>query len=67
MPKPSNINTDLEKLLKSMLHEAAKKETDIALEDKLKIIDRALKLEALKHKIEDDGYGKDFDLGGEDG
>jgi glycerol-3-phosphate O-acyltransferase len=63
MPKPSNINHDLEKLLNAMLKDAAGKDSTVPLEDKLKIIDRALKLEQLKAKIQDDSFGKDYDLG----
>jgi hypothetical protein len=63
MPKTSSINPALEKFIKHMLDEAVKPSSDISLEDKLKIIDRALKLEQLKAKIQDDSFGKDYDLG----
>lgn len=40
---------------------------DTPLEDKLSILDRGIKLEALKHRLQDEDWGKGFDqLGGND-
>lgn len=39
---------------------------DTPLEEKLMIFDRGLKLEALKARLKDEQYGKDFDLEGDD-
>lgn len=40
---------------------------DTPLEDKLAIIDRGIKLEVLKHKLQDEDWGKGFDqIGGND-
>lgn len=46
------------------LSESRKGESDTEL--RLKIIDREIKLLALKRQLKDDGFGKGFDLGGED-
>ena len=62
MTKTSSINPELEKLIKGMLKSAAD-DKEMVLDDKLAIIDRAMKLEQLKAKIQDDSFGKDYDLG----
>ena len=62
MPKPSSINPDLESLLKQLLRDA-KQNIEMPLDEKLSIIDRSMKLEALKMKALDDTFGKDYDLG----
>lgn len=72
--KKTRINADLEKLLSTLLKEAGEKEpippTDgidngerfkMPFDDRMKVIDRALKLEQLKAKIEDDEFGSGFD------
>lgn len=51
------INPDLEKAIKDMLKEVTKKGADITLKDKLSVIDRALKLEAIRAKLDDQDWG----------
>jgi hypothetical protein len=57
--KQNGINPDLEKavseMLKSSFNDAA---MDVEL--KLKIIDRAINLEKIKQKIQDDAWGSGF-------
>ena len=60
--KDKGINPDLEKTISQLLKEAESG----AIEDvelKLKIIDRAINLEKIKQKINDDGYGSGFFTG----
>jgi hypothetical protein len=63
--KDKGINPDLEKTISQLLKEAESG----AIEDvelKLKIIDRAINLEKIKQKINDDGYGSGFFSGDEE-
>jgi hypothetical protein len=57
--KKSGIDPKLEtaigKLLKEVMASA-----EATITDKMKVIDRALKLEAIKQKMQDDGYGAGF-------
>jgi len=57
--KNNNLNPDLEKAISEMLKQAM---SDAAMEPdlKLKIIDRAINLEKIKQKIQDDSYGTGF-------
>mgnify|MGYP003340899529 FL=1 len=54
--KTKGINPDLENAINSMLDEM-KVNPDWTLTDKMKIIDRALKLEAIKLKADSDDWG----------
>ena len=54
------VNKDLDKFVSALMAEATKPGTNVALEDKLKIVDRALKLEALKQKIANGSMGAAF-------
>ena len=53
------INPELEKAISELL-KATMLDPIASLTDKTKIIDRALKLEALKAKLSDDEYGTGF-------
>jgi hypothetical protein len=57
--KNKGINPDLEKAISELLKSTMIDPT-ASLTDKTKIIDRALKLEALKAKVSDDEYGSGF-------
>jgi hypothetical protein len=60
--KDKGINADLEKTISQLLKEAENGTiTDIDI--KLKIIDRAINLEKIKQKVNDDGYGSGFFTG----
>lgn len=50
------INPDLEDAINSMLKDMKINE-EWSLTDKMKILDRALKLEAIKLKVSDEGWG----------
>jgi len=58
-PKSSGVNAELEKFLTKMMKEAMTSH-EMSLTDKMKIADRVLKLEALKAKLTDDGFGSGF-------
>ena len=59
MSKKNGINPDLEKAISDLLKQSmASGEVD--LEQKLKIIDRAINLEKLKQKQDDDLWGSGF-------
>ena len=57
--KNNSLNPDLEKAISEMLKQAM---SDASMEPdlKLKIIDRAINLEKIKQKIQDDSYGTGF-------
>lgn len=59
MSKKSGINPDLEKAVSELL-KVSMAAADIDLEQKLKIIDRAINLEKLKQKISEDEWGSGF-------
>lgn len=60
------INPELESAIENLL-EDMKSNPDYSLTDKMKILDRALKLEAIKLKVSDDGWGSGLlDEQGED-
>ena len=62
--KDKGINPDLEKTISQLLKDAEDGSiTDIEI--KLKIIDRAINLEKIKQKVQDDAYGSGF-FGGDD-
>lgn len=62
---PRKINPDLEKLIKKMVEDAAQPDAvgapAMKMDDKFRVIDRALKLEMLRFKVEEDDWGSDFD------
>ena len=59
MSKKNGINPDLEKAISDLLkHSMASAEID--LEQKLKIIDRAINLEKLKQKVSEEEWGSGF-------
>jgi len=62
--KDKGINPDLEKAISDLLI-ATMADPEATLTDKTKILDRALKLEALKAKFSDDEWGSGF-LGNDD-
>ena len=53
------INPDLEDAINSMLKDMKINE-EWSLTDKMKILDRALKLEAIKLKVSDEGWGSEL-------
>ena len=57
--KQKGINPELEKVINKLLHEVMA-DPQATLTDKSKILDRALKLEALKMKDSDEGWGSGF-------
>ena len=57
--KEKGINPDLEKAISELL-KSTMTDPMASLTDKAKIIDRALKLEQLKAKINDDEWGSGF-------
>ena len=58
-PKKSSIDPVLEKAIGKLLKQVMADDT-ATITDKMKVIDRALKLEAIKQKMQDDGYGSGF-------
>jgi hypothetical protein len=60
----SRVNADLDKFLKDLLKEVMKKHPDPAnapsLTDKMKVVDRVLKWEAIKGKLNDGAWGSGF-------
>lgn len=63
--KSKGINPDLETAISQLLT-ATMNDPQASLTDKTKILDRALKLEALKAKISDDEWGMGFNLDEDD-
>jgi len=63
--KEKGINPELEKAINTMLA-AVMVDPTATITDKTKVIDRALKLEAIKMKMQDDEWGSGFGLGDED-
>ena len=60
MKKKKNIvNAEIEGFINEMLSQV-KKDTTASLTDKMKVLDRALKWEAIKLKAEDDAWGSGF-------
>lgn len=66
--KKSLVNPKLAKAIESMLDDVMSKDQKASLTDKCKVVDRALKLEAIKAKLDDPGFGTGFsnDEGGVD-
>jgi len=63
--KDKGINPELEAAISKMLQEVMSDST-ASITDKTKVIDRALKLEALKAKLSDDEWGSGFLTGDDD-
>lgn len=59
MSKSKGINPDLENAISKMLKQAMN-DPEITLLDKMRVIDRALNLEKIKQKINDDEWGSGF-------
>jgi hypothetical protein len=59
MKKQKGINPDLEQAISDML-KAVMVDPTASITDKTKVIDRALKLEAIKLKMSDDEWGSGF-------
>jgi hypothetical protein len=57
--KQKGINSDLEQAISDML-KAVMVDPTASITDKTKVIDRALKLEAIKLKMSDDEWGSGF-------
>ena len=57
--KKGGIDPSLEKSIAKLLKEVMAS-AGATITDKMKVIDRALKLEAIKQKMQDDGYGSGF-------
>jgi hypothetical protein len=57
--KNKGINPELEKHINHLLSIVMADET-ASITEKMKVVDRALKLEALKAKVSDDEYGSGF-------
>ena len=57
--KQNGINPDLEKAISDLLKQSMSG-ADIDLEQKLKVIDRAINLEKLKQKVSEDEWGSGF-------
>ena len=57
--KQKGINPALEEAISKMLREVMADPT-ASITDKSKVIDRALKLESIKQKISDEGWGSGF-------
>lgn len=57
--KQTGINPDLEKAVSDLL-KLSMTNAELTLEEKLKVIDRAMNLEKIKQKMSDDQYGSGF-------
>lgn len=57
--KKSGIDPELEKAIKRLLKEVMSS-PDASITDKMKVIDRSIKLEQLKQRMTDDGFGSGF-------
>ena len=57
--KQQGINPDLEKAISDMLKQVMS-DPQVEMEVKLKVIDRAINLEKIKQKVQDDSYGTGF-------
>jgi hypothetical protein len=63
--KQKGINPDLETAISKMLAQVMADPT-ASITDKTKVIDRALKLEAIKMKMNDDEWGSGFNVDDDD-
>jgi hypothetical protein len=60
MGKKVSIDPALTRFVSALMEKATSDEA-MSLDDKLSILDRGLKLEALKQRLKDEQYGGDFD------
>jgi len=62
--KKSRVNADLDKYLSQLLKDVMKTHADptqqASLTDRMKVIDRVLKWEFVKHKLQDGDWGTGF-------
>ena len=58
--KKAGIDAELEKAIKKLLKDVTSASSGASLTDKMRVIDRALKLEQLKQRMTDDGFGSGF-------
>jgi len=58
--KPQGVYPELEKAVKKLLKEIMA-DKDASLTDKMRVVDRALKLETVKAKFDDASFGVGFD------
>lgn len=58
-PKKSRVDPSLEAAVRKLLKKVMD-DSDASITDKMRVIDRALKLEQIKQKINDEGYGSGF-------
>lgn len=66
MKKKKNVvNNEIEVFIDDMLSQV-KSDVNASLTDKMKVLDRALKWEAIKLKAEDDAWGAGFNQDSED-
>ena len=54
--RDKGINPDLERFVNVLMAEVMQ-DTSASVTDKVKVLDRALKLEAIKQKVQDEGWG----------
>lgn len=67
--KTTKVNAELEKYMTKLLKEvmatpkpdADGKVVEVSLTDKMKVVDRVLKWEAIKAKLGDEGWGSGFE------
>ena len=57
--KDKGINPDLDKFISDLMRQVLN-DPEASVTDKVKVLDRALKLEALKMKDSDDAWGSGF-------
>ena len=57
--KKNVVNNEIEQFINDMLSQV-KSDATASLTDKMKVLDRALKWEAIKLKAEDDAWGSGF-------
>lgn len=62
--RDKGINPDLERFVNALMAEVMQ-DTSANVTDKVKVLDRALKLEAIKQKVQDDEWGSGL-IGGEE-
>lgn len=62
--KDKGINPDLERFVNALMADVMQ-DTSASVTDKVKVLDRALKLEAIKQKVQDDEWGSGL-MSGED-
>ena len=62
--RDKGINPDLERFVNALMAEVMQ-DTSASVTDKVKVLDRALKLEAIKQKVQDDEWGIGL-MGGEE-